>query len=169
MSNINKEVPLISDDLSTIISAIVNIQKSSLKDWCERNNWNDFQSVQFQFYAISPDGYIPVPLPREAFTLSGKYYQVFDILREVQFLERKTRGDLDKALMFNISCIPIILIKAFLKSSNAFVSVPVVIHQILNLSVAMLIMTALVYLYGSLSSHWQCYQYKKSLGKCQVF
>lgn len=165
MSNFDKEVSTIANDLSTIILAIVSIQVSSLKDWCDRNNWSDFELVQFQFYAIPPGDYIPVPIPKEAFALSDKYQQVFDILREIQFLERGIRGDLDKTLMFHIACVPILFIKTFLKTSNAFVSVPIVIYKILDLSIAMLVVTALVYLYGSLSSRWQCRQHKKKLRK----
>lgn len=157
-----KASPL-ADDLSTIIPAIVNIQKLSLKDWCKRNNWNDFQSVQFQFYAIPPGGYIPVPLPREAFTLSDKYQQVFDVLWKIQFLEQTSRNDLDKALIFNVACVLVLLIKGLLKSSVAFVKIPTTICQLLDLSLVILIITTFTYFYVSLASYCKYCRSKQKL------
>lgn len=118
---------------------------------------------------LSPSGYIPVPLPKAAFAETDKYQQVFDILWEIQFLERISRRDLDKAWIFIVSCTPILLLKNILKSLTAFASVPTVVYQLLDLSVVALIIVTLTYFYTSLSSHVKCWQCKNKLSKIPEF
>lgn len=169
MNQLDQQVSLLTDDLTIIIPAISDIQLALLKDWCRRNSWSDFQIVQFQFYAIPPGGYIPVPLPKAAFAESDKYQQVFDILWEIQFLERISRWDLNKAWIFIISCTPLLFVKNILKSLTAFANIPVVVYQLLDLSVIALIIITVAYFYTSLSSHLKCWQCKNKLKLASEF
>lgn len=168
MSKTDKEVSLTTDDLTTIIPAIVSIQKSSLKDWCERNNWSALQSVQLQFYAIPPGGYIPVPLPKAAFALSDEYQQVFDTLLELQLLERVSKDQKDKALISNIFCFLMLCLNELVKNTNSLRYLDD-FYLLVNLFFALSILIAITNSLVAISVYWEECQCRTKLSRMPRF
>lgn len=164
MSKIDEQVALLTDDLTTIIPAIVNIQKLLLKDWCRKNNWSELQSVQFQFYAIPPGGYIPVPLPKEAFATLDKYEQVFDMLCELQLLLRISKDQKDKALISNVFCLIMLCLNELVKNTNSLRYLDD-FYFLVNLCFALSILIAITNSLVAISAYWEECQCRNRLVK----
>lgn len=145
------------------------LQLTLLSKWCKANGWSDLQIVDLQFYATSPGGFIPVPLPEEAFIELDNYRQVFDSLWLIRFQERASRRHLDKALIFNVAGVALLCLKDVMKNSNIPVDVPSIIYQLMNSLIAILIVFTLIEFYSSVSIYYEYCQRKTKLSRTPGF
>lgn len=164
MSKTDDKLSVMNNDLVTIIPALVNIKKLLLKEWCRKNNWSELQLVQHQFYALPPGGYIPVLLPQEAFATSDKYEQVFDMLCELQLLERISKDQKDKALISNVFCFLMLCLNELAKNTSSLRYLDD-FYFLVNLFFALSILIAITNSLVALSAYWKECQCRNKLGK----
>lgn len=154
---------------SSQFAATIIMQIRLLNNWCKANGWSEPQiaDADFQFYAIPPESYIPIPLPREALTEVDKYRDILFSIWEIERLEKTSEIRKDKALVFNIGCFLLLCIKYTL--SNPIVENLAAVVYIVDTSIFLSEMITIVYAYTAISDYWEGLEKKKQLNRSSEF
>jgi len=147
-------------------STLSELQLLIATNWCKTNGWSELQLINdYEFYAIPPQAYLPVELPKDAIEELDKSRRIVDVLWQTQFLKKVSRANLNKAMIFNVTCIPFLYIKHLFISLTNYVNIPIVIYQLLNIVIGLLIFFTVNYLFVAICGYWEHYHSKKKLIK----
>lgn len=167
-NNNYRKVTILTSKVNKLPSALnvtSDMRVFLLRQWCRENDWSKLQKVDLQFYATPPNGFIPVPLPKEALAELEDYRKVVDILQEIQLLRVVSEVSKDNALFFTGFC----LLSLCLKEVFKMLPNPGDIHQLINLAIALSIVIALPYTWMAVSSYWEQRWCKSKLSRMPRF
>lgn len=148
---------MIKFDEETLL--VMDVRLALLKYWCIENNWSSFDFTQDgQFYAVPPNSYSPILIPKEVL---DKNEQLIDIkLREIRFLKRESQERVNVALGWSVVCICLLFLKYLITN---FVNNHLINY--INASIVFAIVLSLYYGLSSVLSYYEYRRNKKNLSK----